>query len=291
MTGLILKQGAGEDSSCQIFVVAKTIEWYPEQPNAGLGVYPDHVTLAKRGMDIGLFEEIRDRDGAPLEARDNACFYHLLAATGQAIESQERSEAADLPLTELLQKPGDFHGKRFQFRAGLRRATKVSVRDPEVLRRWGVDHYFQLDLFLPLGKAGVAMASPNGTPTAATFENRYPATLCLRQLPQGVSEGDRLQMDIWVDANFFRLWSFHSEYVAKIDDTLLQTNPLFIGSWVQLVEHPPTASPVGALVLCCIFALAAISLWYGFARHGPIRRQRRSPDSINSPSESPPSRL
>jgi len=69
--------------------------------------------------------------------------------------------------------------------------------------------------------------------TGATITGRYPVTVCVQDLPEGLEVGEELSQRVSVLAAFFRNWKYRSEYLRRVDEDLRQLSPMLIGLEIQ----------------------------------------------------------
>ncbi len=271
--GLFLKTGGRGDAPALVFVTPR-VAWHPDRIDEAKFVSADHLMLASLGMDIGLFDAIRKRNRKGIESGDSECFYQLLAAVGRAKPGQLAQAAQrDPPFGPLLQSPRSNQGRLFLFRGTARRVTRILVGEKHLQERFGFDHYYQIDIFVSLGNQVVRLGDPTSPDDVPTFSNNYPITVCARQLPQGMREGDDLKQEVRVAAAYFKLWSYRSEYISSFDARQLQISPMLIGRELELIEIKSARSPwVGAIAGFLFLAVLGIT-WYGLLRSS--RNDRR----------------
>jgi len=271
--GLFLKTSGSGDPPTLVFVTPR-VAWHPDRIDEAKFVSADHLVLARLGMDIGLFDAIRERNRKGIESGDSECFYQLLAAVGRAKPGQLAQAAQhDPPFGPLLQAPKSNQGRLFSFHGTARRVTKILVGEKELQERFGFDHYYQIDIFVSLGNQIVRLGDPKASDDMLTFSNTYPITVCARQLPQGMREGDDLRQEVLVAAVYFKLWSYRSEYVSSFDARQLQISPMLIGRELELIEVNSATNPwVGVIAGFLFLAVLGIT-WYGLWRSG--RNDRR----------------
>jgi hypothetical protein len=271
--GLFFKTGESVDGPTLIFV-APRVAWHPDRIDEARLVLADHLVLAGLGMDIGLFDAIRRRNRKGIENADSECFYQLLAAVGRAKTGQLAQAAAhDPPFGPLLQLPRLNQGKLFSFRGTARRVTKILVGEKNLQERFGFDHYYQIDIFVSLGKQVVRLGDASGSEDVPTFTNSYPITVCARQLPPGMREGSDLRHDVRVAAAYFKLWSYRSEYISSFDNRQLQISPMLIGRELELIEIETGRSPWVGAIAGFMFLLVLGITWYGLWWSGRNDRQ------------------
>ena len=262
--GLFLKLGEGNEEGTEFAFAAPHIGWLPIRPNAAAGITPDLVQLASLGMDVSLFDAVRQLNRKPLAHADRECFYQLLAALGKADASTIRSHARPtVDLAPLLQEPAQQHGRLMIVRGTARRAMKIRVDDEDIHERFGIDHYYQIDVFIPLGDQVVRLGN-QADGESPTFTNTYPVTVCVLQLPPGLPEGTDIGEEVSIPAACFKLWAYRSRFVSAFDQKQ-QVSPMFIGVEPQVIQFSSAQNPyIGfgvAGMFVTLLAVAWIALW------------------------------
>ena len=62
---------------------------------------------------------------------------------------------------------------------------KVPVSDRDVRRRFGIDHYYEIDLFVPLGDKTLRFGKDAKGEENPVYANTFPATLIVRRAAAG----------------------------------------------------------------------------------------------------------
>lgn len=226
-----------------VFLKRKSLE-----PPQGLFVttrlawHPDTV-LGDLGMDVSLFDEFSvsdsdkllrkkkpQRDKAEQYSEDRAareCFFQLLFAMQDVGVNELSRRAKGLqPVLPLLENPQDFQGQVVAMEGLARRAVLVRVSDPAIVKRFGIDHYYEVELF--------ADDAPN-----------LPATFCMLELPEGMPTGDLIRQKVRLVGFFYNNWRFR--LAGKIDRDVeelpsgtdsRQAAPLLLGKSPILLEEP-----------------------------------------------------
>jgi hypothetical protein len=131
--------------------------WLPDELDPVRGVGPSQFALARLSMDISLWDDVRELNHRPLGSADREVFYQLLAALGKPGATALRAPAGErLAIGPLLQQPQDFQGNVLPIAGTARRITRIDVPDADIQARFGIDHYFEIDLFVPLGESSEA---------------------------------------------------------------------------------------------------------------------------------------
>jgi hypothetical protein len=266
--GLLLKRGASDGGSPQLFFAAERIAWHPDrlQPQAGIG--PSHVLLGELGMDVGLFDVIRETNRRGLTPEDTGAFYQMLAAVRRAAPADLYGQATvGLDIEPLLTRPEDEQGRLIAVQGTARRVQKILVGDDAVRQRFGFDHYYQVDIFVPLGDQEVRLASPDqATEEEPVFTNAYPVNVCVPELPAGLPVSDDLRQEVLVAGFFFKLWAYRTEYVSSFDPEQRQIGPLLIATVPKLVSTRTTSNPlwgwIGGASFLAVLAALMVAGWF-----------------------------
>jgi hypothetical protein len=283
---VLLKRSPDQEGKPRPLLAAARVQWYPDRVNPARGVKPDHVLLARLGLDIGLLGDERGMNGQPIRTEDHECFYGLLFAMQRAGPRLVDFPAPPLRIASLLQEPREHHGEILLVEGRARNVTRILVDDPEVLRRFQLDHYYQIDLFVPLENEIVRLTRPEDPDEdVPTFENVYPVTVCVPSLPDGLSQGESLPQDIRVRAAFLRLWAYQSEYVSSFGKERRQLSPMLIGVQPELVPAEPLPLRLGAM-LAVLVVLGMLGIGWGMMRSrrdASLVRQMLTRESPNGP--------
>ena len=263
--GLFLKVGDPTDEPPQLIFAALRIAWLPDKDSPEHFVGPDQIHLARLGMDIGLLDGVRAGNRKPIGDADREAFYQLLDVLGRADPKLIRGKSSGpQDVIPLMRSPEKYHGEFMTIQGTARRILKVNVSDADIRRRFGIDHYFEIDLFLPLDNTGVVFGKDATGETAPVFNNNFPATLIVRQLPPGMEAGENIRELVTADAIFFKLWSYRSAYMEKFDQR--QPAPLFLAIEPRIVRIEPPANWVTTALVATAFGLAlgviGVVLWW-----------------------------
>jgi hypothetical protein len=268
--GLLLKLGAPQGSNKEPFVFA-----------AGrVGWLPDSSPLARAGFDVSLLDNLRETNGKGLVAADREPFYQLLAAIARVKKPATQTASPPLDLVGVLQQPADHHGQSVTVRGTARRIVKVFVNEVPLRERLGFDHYYEIDLFVPVGEARLRFDGANPAADGPTFENTYPVTLVARHLPAGLTPGENLHAQVAADAVFFKLWTYESIYMAR--HGRVQPAPLLVTPEPRLARAVrPDAGLWNAAITALLVGMLAATLaaWWWYRRgdrgwRANIRTQR-----------------
>jgi hypothetical protein len=260
----------------QLLFASERIGWFPDRVEADHNIGPSQVALARLGMDAGLWDDVRQSEEHALAAADREPFYQVLAALGRPGAAQLRA-AQPFALVPLLEKPEEHFGEILPVQGVARRIMRIPVSDRDIRSRFGINHYYEIDLFLPLGDTALRFGNdPDGN--NPVYRNAFPATLIVRELPPGLQEGENVQEQIRADGVFFKTWAYRSAFTAPFGQ--LQPAPLFVAVRPQHVEFEPTTNWVtgmlvtGALLLA--LALTGVIVWLYGRSDRQARRERMS---------------
>jgi hypothetical protein len=264
---------------------ASRVSWFPQSP---LGDGWKLLSLA--GVDVSHLSDLATRSRLPLSARDGDAFYGMLAAARQIgkqrgtprpqsvtaimlLGGTRRGSASAEPPSEIVTVRG---GDWIEMRLQTVQVTRVAVTEPKRQEQLGSDHYFQIDAVGDLGNVDVEIERPEGEEgPPARFENRYPVSLVTTELPKFLSERIRSQesgeatvaeigVAINVDAFFFRLWSYSTDYMDQFGGGN-QIGPLLIAARISQrgeIDDPAGVGRIGWLAAIAVLAaMVAIAIW------------------------------
>ena len=185
-TALLLRVSNEQARPPALWMVAHRIGWYPDHQQLS-PLSDDLLQLAKCGVDISQFDDIRDE--TRIGKQDREAFYQLLAAVPQFDKSATTASGqSDRKLESLMIDPASQRGLLYSFVGSARRAIKVVVDDDDIRSRYGVDHYYEVTMLVDPGqRIRVVQSDDDG---AGTVFNNYPITFCVRELPAEMPTGD-----------------------------------------------------------------------------------------------------
>jgi hypothetical protein len=271
LAGLFLKVGGDDQGQSSLVFAAHRAAWRPERVNAELGVTADDVFLAKLGVDLAVFDDVRQRNGKPIGSLDREGFYQLLAAVGRTDNKTLRQRAArEFDLAPLLTKPEALHGRLLPVAGIARRVTRVLVNDADIRARFGIREYYQVDLFVPVGEQVVRLGEPGEA--APVFNDQYPVTVCVLELPPSLlaaaqsRRSEIIREKVQLPAFFFKLWQYKSGYTSQFEKR--QVSPMFIGRKLELAPEDPAFAPWIGAAAAALFMTALAAAWLGLWRAG-----------------------
>lgn len=288
LDGMFLKVLSDEtDLKPQLLFVSRRVRWQPEQPIPQLNIGADQLRLAELGFDLSLLEDLRTTNKQPIGDLDREPQYQLLDLVGHVPVSKLASNPRkEIDIVALLKEPEKHQGELVSVEGHARRITKVVVDDPDIRARFGIDHYYEIDVAVNLAKttirfvdekkpddkkpgeknpdeaaAGDKPAPPAGNKAAAPegpiFNNDYPVTVVVRELPPDLKPIDNTRQLIRVDAIFMKTWSYHNTYMAQFDNKL-QVAPLLVGKIPHRVVPPQIYNWVSDVLVGFAMAVAAL---------------------------------
>jgi len=265
--GIFLKPFRTDENRQGFVFVAPKISWHPTEPNRDLGVTAAHVRLAEQGMDIGELSHVNDR--VKFEGLEREPFYQMMAAVEQLPADQQKA-TIDQTVSQLLTEPQEGlmvapeqYRAQFMRLTGLcRRITKIEVDDEDIQRRLGIDHYYELSVFVPIKNPIVSQRAGDES-TRKEFFNDYPVLVCVPELPPGLSVGEDLHQSVAVTGPFFKLWAYRTPFMSRNDFTRRQISPLFIAADVQRYSAP--SNPQTNLFVVAMLVILGVVVGLGIA--------------------------
>lgn len=261
---LLLKRGSSENAGGTLVFAASRLNWYPTEPSALLKTTPDQVLLGQLGLDIDRLTEVVHR--SKMTGEDRECFYQALAAVRLAEPDQlARVGRTEFDIAKLIRTPELAGGELYTLHGLARRAIMIKVEDPDIQTRFGIDRYYELEVFLPLERQ-VRFVDPDETKdqTGKLF-TEYPFVVCVPELPTGMELGDDIREPVSFSAFFLKLWAYETEFMsggrARTAKPRLQQSPLFVGPTVIMGEQYQPRKSVLSLYIACLFVGLMLTSW------------------------------
>lgn len=214
------------------------VAWYPDTPLGNLGV------------DAGPLDAVIDR--TRLSHDDIEAFYSTLAAAGRlADEALTPASGSTTAVAPLFNEPAKQRGKQVVIEGNARRAVKINLTDEALVERFGLDHYFELEVFTD---------DSQGSPLVA----------CVRQLPADFPLGDAIYERVRVGGFFFKVWAYELNFPGEQPPAVkpvkkrYQLAPLILGKSVRRLPRPAVVTATGSgAISAALFAaaLAAGVVW------------------------------
>ena len=271
-------------SGAPAVIAAGQLKWFPAAPQS-----VGWTLLSAAGIDIHALTNVGSRNREPLSAADGDLFYAMLAkasAIARTAPAPPRVEAVS-----LLQHPEQFSGEWLRMELESVQVTRIAVTEPARQRQLGGDHYYQVDAVAALSDVVIEIARADGDDgPKAKFENRYPVSFAIQQLPAFLRDQIRLQeggdamvaqisLPLEVDGFFFRLWGYETDYMEKFGGGE-QFGPLLIAARLSAREQVVDAvgsRKIGWIAATAVLvAIIAIWIWNSvLARRDRRVKQRR----------------
>lgn len=252
-------------------LVASRVAWHPPR------------LPGSAGMDVGLLDTVVD--GQKLTGGDTEAFYALLAAAGRAGEGAIAKAAGTpgslIPLIDPAEHWFEHHrGEPIAVEGVALRATRIEIDDPLRQRQTGIDHYWEVFVFVntPLISVG------------GKAQDRYPVVCCLRTLPAGMPTGPKISEPLRVAG--FALKSYAYPLQTGDGSEIRREAPLLVGGDVAW-QRPRTGATQGPLawvfagLAATIVVGASLAMWAGGqdARRRAQQRRASLPDRFVPPGE------
>ena len=224
-TGVVIRQASEAQSAV---IAAPALSWLA---TSAADVPADWALLGSLGFDVALLEEVRKRDRQELRVADSPAFYPLLRIAASLGDSPSATgvaslpSAAGLPAADLLKQSIDLIGRRVKLELQTVRVTRIAITEDVTRKRLGSDHYWQIDALGDLGNVVIRIESKEGD--GAVFENRYPVSVAVRELPpflkEAMTEGNggasvevaMVSRPVAVEGIYYRLWSYESDFMKQ----------------------------------------------------------------------------
>jgi hypothetical protein len=276
LDGMFLKVGDAAADTPPLIFATERIAWHPDKPHPEVNVGPDQIALAHAGVDWGLYEVVKAENGRRIGGLDREPFFQTLTVfTGEKGKQLAKPEKkVDIPL--LLQKSESMFGNRLKLRGIAQRIVKINVAAGDVHKRFGIDHYYEIDVSITLDKPMKVAKNPKDK-DALLYANTFPVALIVPNLPPNLQEGENLHDLIEADGTFYKLWTYQSSYAGQ--KNMRQAAPLLMAADVRLVKRGDPASAVGGVVVTIAMVLAGGTFFvlYWWFRLSDRRSKSTSP--------------
>jgi len=265
---LLLKRNVNregdENGEAQLIFAASRLNWHPSKPSRLFATTQDQVLLAQLGMDIDRLSDLVQR--SKMTANDRECFYQALAAVQHAEPEQlAKLGKQEFDIAKMIQHPEAVGGELYTLHGMARRAIMIRVEDPDIRERFGIDHYYEVEVFIPMERQ-VRFIDPNEPEDkeGKVFTD-YPFVICVPELPPGMEQGDDIRIPATFSGFFLKLWAYETAFMsdgrARTAKPRLQQSPLFIGPTLTVGErYVPRESQV-SLYIACLFVGLLLCIW------------------------------
>lgn len=233
-----------------VLVAASRLAWFPD------------TALGRLGMDYALFDSVVD--GKKLVKGDTDAFYDMLAAAGKT-NHKDLVEAAGKPIdVMLLIDPGrkwlpSHRGDPVVIVGNAMRATRVAIDDPAVRKFVGSDHYWEIFAFVE-----TALLEVEGH-----IQNSYPIVCCVRELPEGMPSGERINERVEIAGFALKRYSYVFEETRPNESGAIDKGPsqrittLLIGPKPRWFPTPTESNTQPIWVIAAVAALVALAAIVG----------------------------
>jgi len=192
----------------------------------------------------------------------------------------ERVVSGASELLPMLEEPKRQHGKVKLIRCLARRIVEIKITDPEIRRRFGMDHYYQIDALGTL-ELTVRVHTRQGVQDGkVAYETKemwsYPVTFCVRSLPEGLSPGEQLHEEIAVPAFFFKNWSYDTSDLEGHSSTRRVAPLLIAREPIRLLPPQSGSNTLAGVLSGVLFATVVLGIWIAVWRAHRADRQFQS---------------
>ena len=174
---------------------------------------------------------------------------------------RRRTERA-FDFAPLLLKPAEQRGRLVALTGVARRAVRILVNDPDIQKRFGITHYYVVDVFVQLEEP-IHFGKGTKDDAAVVFHNTYPITFCVRRLPKGMPEGDKIEETVRIPGFYLKQWAYWTEFVSAQDAEQMQISPMLIGLEPQWVRPQRQFSSWAGMLLAGLFVVSLAGIWIG----------------------------
>ena len=257
--GLFFKLEVAEATTTPLPVLlAPRIAWTPDRIDEALATTPSLLILGNLGMDVGLFDQIQDRQG--LTEDDRECFYQLLAATGGTAPAMVDSRLLhSTRLAKLLgsQVQRASRGELVAITGNVRRAVRIAIEAADIRNRLGIDHYYELNVFI--NESVRVKRSPDDP--EPTYYSSYPVVCCVGQLPAGMPVGDDVNEAIRVSGFYYKIYSYKTDFTTAKGPNRRQFSPLIVGFEPKWIQQQNSFQPAYGIAYSLVAVCFLLSLW------------------------------
>ncbi len=280
-----------EDAGVTAVATAR-LRWFPKSPESD-----GWKLLSESGLDVSLLADAASRSRKALMAEDGNVFYSLLAAAAEVGGRDNLPQPLPIEPVTLLSEPDGLVGQWLRMDLETVQLTRIAVNEPHRQAQLGSDHYYQIDAVGDLKNVVVKIERPEGdTGPPILFENRYPVSVVVRELPDFLKQQIRLQeggdavlaeirLMIQADVFFYRLWSYATDFMSQQGGGD-QFGPLLVAARIHN-RQPTEVDParVGVIgwiaAFAVVFSIIATWLWNRRTseRDAEVRRKRKERES------------
>lgn len=265
--GVFLKTSPVENSDPQLVCATLRVAWLPDQADESRGVDSTVVLLAKHGFDFGLWDLLQGRQKRGLEDADREPFYRLLGVVQDLPQDEPLLRSAPpVSISTAVKSPEEQTGRFVTVDGTVQRIDRVEIENEE-LRIWtGLDHYYNLYVFVPLINERIGLQRSPDDKNPRIFDRHFPVTVCVPELPSGLEPSPNVHEHVHLRGVFFKVWTYKPTGEAgSDDDNLLQPSPLIIAPALTVVRDEvvsdPTANILAGVVFVLLIAALGVIVW------------------------------
>lgn len=308
LDGIYLKALDQAADPPQLLFVSRRIQWQPDRPIPEMDIGPDQLRLAALGLDLTLLEDLKQSNRREMGDLDREPQYQLLDLVGRTPAAKFVSEPTkEIDVVALLQAPEKHQGELVSVYGFAQRITKIVVQDPDIRARFGITHYYEIDVGVNLGEKTIHFVDdPKGKdkdkkPTPAkgndpaaeslvekpaektvpkkttdkgpVFNNDYPVTVCVRELAPGLEPADAMRELVHINGIFMKTWAYRNAKLAQYENKM-QVAPLVIGKIAHRIVPQKVYNWVSDMLVGFAMAVAAIiigSVFWWFRSGSSVR--------------------
>ncbi len=279
----------------QLLFTARRIQWQPDRPVPEMDIGPDQLRLAALGLDLTLLEDLKQSNRREMGDLDREPQYQLLDLVGRTPAAKLVADPPkSIDIVALLKEPEKHQGELVSVYGFAQRITKIMVQDPDIQTRFGITHYYEIDIGVNLGDKTIHFVDPKN-PTKAelakansekpareepaakkddangpVFNNDYPVTVCVRELGAGLEPADSMRQLVHINGIFMKTWAYRNAKLAHFENKL-QIAPLVIGKIAHSASLPKVHNWVADMLVGISMAIAVLIIgvviwWFGSGR-------------------------
>ncbi len=280
--GYLLKQGNPENGPAYYFA-APRVRWYPE------------TTLGKLDFDYELFDDVQQK--RTLLKAENEIFYEFLAVAKRTPDNIfQMAKPRDNEIIELWKNPEQQAGELMAFRGLTRHVARIAVEDAALAERLGFDHYYYLELFVPLKIPTIVQipiqpkedAAGDTAKAPQEFDRipmeSMPLVFYFHELPPGETVQSLKNKQVEVRGFFLKSWRYQSNVPLTNKKHAYLFGPLLMGNRPQIIEPTPISGVnIPGLVILSVVGgsilIGIVYLWLNQRDHS--KRPMALPDKID----------
>ena len=256
--GMLLKTDAVDGRPLPIFVTPH-IGWFPiERTDA---VPDDWVVLSQIGVDVGRLPEISHKTG--MKGQDRESFYQMLAAVHHSEPSQfKKLSRPDFDIARFLRTPDEAVGELYSIKGLARRAQLIRVNDKDINKRFGLDHYWEIEVFVETAKPVRFLDDDTGE--YRVFKDDYPFVLCVPEVPSYMETGEDIHVPVEFSGFFFKIWAYRTEFMSGLQTPgrkPKQLSPLMIGPTVVTENRNAGESQLSLIIAALFIGMLGVT-WF-----------------------------